>query len=161
MDKDIFSYIKGEVSAFYVLLGYMEAELDRINRVKALPENSLERMIPVGKKKDGSPLTYGETGSKFTIFDDILRPELKEELMNIPKEYGASLRDYLKLPESGDLRQRLFNDVIKDELDEYKTSEKRKVQTLDDVYKEEIFEELSKKYSHWKLEELLKSNNIL
>jgi len=105
--KEFAQGTKGEVSAFYVLLGYMEAELDRINRVKALPENSLERMIPVGNS------TYGETGSKFTIFDDILRPELKEELMNIPKEYGASLRDYLKLPESGDLRQRLFNDVIK------------------------------------------------
>ena len=111
--KEFAQGTKGEVSAFYVLLGYLEAELDRINRVKALPANSPERMVPVGKKKDGSPLTYGETGSKFTIFDDMLRPELKEELMNIPKEYGASLRDYLKLPEAGDLRQRLFNDVIK------------------------------------------------
>ena len=105
--KEFAQGTKGEVSAFYVLLGYMEAELDRINRVRALPANSLERMVPVGNS------TYGETGSKFTIFDDILRPELKEELMNIPKEYGASLREYLKLPESGDLRQRLFNDVIK------------------------------------------------
>lgn len=98
---------KGEVSAFYILLGYLEAELDRINRVKALPENAPERMVPVGKS------TYGVTGSKFTIFDDMLRDELKKELMNIPKEYGASLRDYLKLPEAGDLRQRLFNDIIK------------------------------------------------
>ena len=105
--KEFAQGTKGEVSAFYILLGYLEAELDRINRVKALPENSLERMVPVGKS------TYGETGSKFTIFDDMLRDELKEELMNIPKEYGASLRDYLKLPEAGDLRQRLFNDIIK------------------------------------------------
>jgi len=48
---------------------------------------------------------------------------------------------------------------LEDELESYKKT--RKVQTLDDVYKEEIFEELSKKYSHWKLEELLKNNNIL
>jgi len=48
---------------------------------------------------------------------------------------------------------------LEDELESNKKT--RKVQTLDDVYKEEIFEELSKKYSHWKLEELLKSNNIL
>ena len=72
--KEFAQGTKGEVSAFYILLGYLEAELDRINRVKALPENSLERMVPVGKS------TYGETGSKFTIFDDMLRPELKEEL---------------------------------------------------------------------------------
>jgi len=48
---------------------------------------------------------------------------------------------------------------LEDEL--FSNKETRKVQTLDDVYKEEIFDELSKKYSHWKLEELLKSNNVL
>ena len=48
---------------------------------------------------------------------------------------------------------------LEDELESNKKT--RKVQTLDDVYKEEIFEELSEKYSHWKLEELLKNNNIL
>jgi hypothetical protein len=48
---------------------------------------------------------------------------------------------------------------LEDEL--FSNKETRKVQTLDDVYKEEIFDELSKKYSHWKLEELLKNNNIL
>jgi hypothetical protein len=105
--KEFAQGTKGEVSAFYILLGYLEAELDRINRVKALPANAPERMVPVGKS------TYGETGSKFTIFDDMLRPELKEQLMNIPKEYGASLRDYLKLPEAAELRQELFNDIIK------------------------------------------------
>ena len=50
---------------------------------------------------------------------------------------------------------------LESELQDYKDSEKRTPQTLDDVYKEEIFEELSKKYTHWKLEELLKSNGIL
>lgn len=52
-------------------------------------------------------------------------------------------------------------DDLEEELEEYKQSEKRKSQTLDDVYKEELFEELSKKYTHWKLEELLKNNGIL
>lgn len=52
-------------------------------------------------------------------------------------------------------------DDLEEELEEYKKSEKRKSQTLDDVYKEELFEELSKKYTHWKLEELLKNNGIL
>lgn len=33
--------------------------------------------------------------------------------------------------------------------------------TLDDVFKQEIFEELSKKYNYSKLENLLKENNIL
>lgn len=52
-------------------------------------------------------------------------------------------------------------DDLEEELEEYKQSEKRKSQTLDDVYKEELFEELSKKYTHWKLEELLKNKSIL
>ena len=56
--------------------------------------------------------------------------------------------------------ERKVND-LEEELEEYKQSEKRKSQTLDDVYKEELFEELSKKYTHWKLEELLKNNGIL
>jgi len=48
---------------------------------------------------------------------------------------------------------------LEDELESYKKT--RSVQTLDDVYKEEIFEKLSEKYTHYNLEELLKSNNIL
>lgn len=38
---------------------------------------------------------------------------------------------------------------------------KQNPKTLDDVFKEEIFEELSKKYHHSKLESLLKNNGIL
>jgi hypothetical protein len=97
----------GEAAAFNILLGYLEAELDRINRVKALPANAIERMIPVGKS------TYGVEGQKFVIFSDMIRPELQEELMNIPAEYGGRLRDYLDLPESSDLRKRIADDVIK------------------------------------------------
>ena len=47
---------------------------------------------------------------------------------------------------------------LEDELESYKKT--RKVQTLDDVYKEEIFEELSKKYTWYQLEEKLKQANI-
>ena len=97
----------GEAAAFNILLGYLEAELDRINRVKALPANALERMVPVGKS------TYGVEGEKFVIFGDMMKPELQKELMNIPKEYGGRLRDYLDLPESSDLKKRIADDVIK------------------------------------------------
>ena len=97
----------GEAAAFNILLGYLEAELDRINRVKALPANAPERMIPVGRS------SYGVEGEKFVIFADMIRPELQKELMSIPKEYGGRLRDYLDLPESSDLRKRISDDVIK------------------------------------------------
>jgi uncharacterized protein (DUF2164 family) len=50
---------------------------------------------------------------------------------------------------------------LEDEIQSLESDRKRTSKTLDDVYKEEIFEELSKKYTHWKLEELLKNNNIL
>ena len=97
----------GEAAAFNILLGYLEAELDRINRVKALPANSPERMVPVGKS------TYGVEGEKFVIFADMINPELQKELMAIPAEYGGRLRDYLDMPESSDLRKRIADDIIK------------------------------------------------
>ncbi len=40
-------------------------------------------------------------------------------------------------------------------------NKKTSPKTLDDEFKEEIFEELSKKYHHSKLENLLKTNGIL
>jgi len=97
----------GEAAAFNILLGYLEAELDRINRVKALPANAPERMVPVGKS------TYGVEGEKFVIFADMINPALQKELMAIPAEYGGRLRDYLDMPESSDLRKRIADDVIK------------------------------------------------
>ena len=53
----------------------------------------------------------------------------------------------------------LENDLyeLKDEL----SSHVKKQDTLDDTFRNEIFNELSKKYSYYKLESILKENNIL
>jgi hypothetical protein len=82
---------------------------------------------------------------------------LLEDIQDEIEMIESESQDYEDM--NWDLERKI--DDLEYELDEYKTSEKRKSQTLDDVYKEEIFDELSKKYSHWKLEELLKNNNIL
>jgi predicted nuclease with TOPRIM domain len=82
---------------------------------------------------------------------------LLEDIQDEIEMIESESQDYEDM--NWDLERKI--DDLEYELDEYKTSEKRKSQTLDDVYKEEIFDELSKKYSHWKLEELLKSNGIL
>jgi len=82
---------------------------------------------------------------------------LLEDIQDEIEMIESESQDYENM--NWDLERKIED--LEDELDEYKTPEKRKVQTLDDVYKEEIFEELSKKYSYWKLEELLKNNNIL
>ena len=82
---------------------------------------------------------------------------LLEDIQDEMEMMESESHDYEEM--NYDLERKV--DDLEYELDEYKTSQKRKSQTLDDVYKEEIFDELSKKYSHWKLEELLKSNGIL
>ena len=127
----------GEAAAFNILLGYLEAELDRINRVKALPANALERMIPVGKS------TYGVEGEKFVIFADMIKPALQKELMEIPAEYGGRLRDYLDLPESSDLRKRIADDVIKvyfaNKVNEF-TEKLREAEYIDQTMDEKIQE---------------------
>jgi len=127
----------GEAAAFNILLGYLEAELDRINRVKALPANALERMVPVGKS------TYGVEGEKFVIFGDMMKPDLQKELMNIPKEYGGRLRDYLDLPESSDLKKRIADDVIKvyfaNKVNEF-TEKLRDAEYIDDTMHEKVQE---------------------
>ena len=96
----------GKSLAYDILLGYLEAELDRINIVSNLPEGSPELMVPVGKS------TYGVTGKEFVIFQDMLSKETKEKLKSIPDEFKSNLRDYLDTPEGRKLNQEIYKDVI-------------------------------------------------
>ena len=96
----------GKSLAYDILLGYLEAELDRINIVSNLPEGSPELMVPVGKS------TYGVTGKEFVIFQDMLSKETKAKLKAIPDEFKSNLRDYLDTPEGRTLNQEIYKDVI-------------------------------------------------
>lgn len=106
-------------------------------------------------------------------FIDKLREELEQEnksLIDFDRCFNLldDIQDDMDMLESEsqdfedmnyDLERKV--DDLEEELEEYKQSEKRKSQTLDDVYKEELFEELSKKYTYWNLEELLKNKSIM
>lgn len=96
----------GKSLAYDILLGYLEAELDRINIVSNLPEGSSDLMVPVGDK------TYGDTGKEFVIFQDMLSKETKAKLKAIPDEFKSNLRDYLDTEEGRKLNQEIYKDVI-------------------------------------------------
>ena len=74
----------GVKEANKVMYGYIASELERIKRVKngvyATGEKPSD--IILYAKKTGGYFTYADTGSTFTVFDEILSDELKNKLIN-------------------------------------------------------------------------------
>ncbi len=97
---------RGEQRSFDILLGYISAEHDRINRFNANKDKyskwtGYSRPI---KTRDGKTVMAAQV---FTAFDDVLTEATKNKLYAIKE----NLLDYFAKPENAKLKEEVFTDV--------------------------------------------------
>ena len=98
---------EGETEGFYIMLGYLAGELERINRFN----DNIDTMSNWAgynrevEKQDG---TVVMAGSVFTAFDDVLSEKTKEKLYRVKE----NLIDYLEREENSGLKQEIRNDIL-------------------------------------------------
>jgi len=98
---------EGETEGFYIMLGYLAGELERINRFN----DNIDTMSNWAgysrevEKQDGSVVM---AGSVFTAFDDVLTEETKEKLYKIKE----NLIEYLEREENYDLKKEIKKDIL-------------------------------------------------
>ena len=97
---------RGEQRAFDIILGYISAEHDRINRFNANKDvyskwTGYNREI---KTRDGKTVMAAQV---FTAFDDVLTEDTKNQLYAIKE----NLLDHFAKPENAKLKEQVFTDV--------------------------------------------------
>ena len=98
---------EGETEGFYIMLGYLAGELERINRFNDnidIMSNWAGYSREV-EKQDG---TVVMAGSVFTAFDDVLTEKTKEKLYKIKE----NLIDYLEREENYNLKKEIKEDIL-------------------------------------------------
>ena len=98
---------EGEIEGFYIMLGYLAGELERINRFNDnidIMSNWAGYSREV-EKQDG---TVVMAGSVFTAFDDVLTEKTKEKLYKIKE----NLIDYLEREENYNLKKEIKEDIL-------------------------------------------------
>jgi len=103
---------EGVKEANKIMYGYIASELERIKKVKngvyATGEKPSD--IILYTKKDGGYETFEGTGSKFTVFDEILPNQLKDKLIN--DESINTVEDLLALINSNENLQTEIDDSL-------------------------------------------------
>jgi hypothetical protein len=97
---------RGEQRAFDMLLGYISAEHDRINRFNS-NKSKYEKWTGYNreiKTRDGKTVMAAEV---FTAFDDVLTEDTKNKLYAIKE----NLLEYFAKPENAKLKEQVFSDV--------------------------------------------------
>lgn len=110
INPEVFKTTEGRRQANEILVGYVAAEFERIKKVKqkqVLGEQAND-LILFGKP--GNYTTYEKTGSDFTVFDDILKKDLQEELKNLS---GSTVEEFMTAIEADNnaLKDRIVSDL--------------------------------------------------